>query len=78
MKLYNRETDKTFTPADIKQAVIKPFRFTAIMYVVLQASLMKENDISVIGLTRSEHERLVMRLYDKYNGEYYTADWRWK
>ena len=72
MKLYSADTDKTFTIQDIKKMVIHPFSFTGIMYQIITASYYGENNVKVIGLTRSEHERIMMRLYDKYNFEYYA------
>ena len=72
MKLYSADTDKTFTLQDIKAMVIPPFSFTAILYQIITASFYRENNVTVIGLTRSEHERIMMRLYDKYNYEYYA------
>lgn len=77
MKLYNTVTDQTFTLADIKKMVIPPFSLSHVLWVILQASVQKENDIRVIGLTDSELKRVTLRLYDR-NNAYYTAhiDWR--
>lgn len=77
MKLYNTVTDKTFTLADIKNMVVPPFSLSQVLWVILQASVQKENDIKVVGLTDSELKRVTLRLYDR-NNAYYTASFNWR
>lgn len=77
MTLYNTQTNKSFSLADVKKMVVPPFSLTHILWFILQASYNRENSIQVVGLTQPELGRFVLRLYDKNNANYYQSHINW-